>query len=159
MSALVYINAREILDSRGNPTIEADAVLESGVSGRAAVPSGASTGSREAIELRDGDAARYFGKGVLKAVENVNTEICEAIIGLDATEQSFIDKTMIDLDGTENKGRLGANAMLAVSCAVAKAAADDSSLPLYRYLGGIGEMQPPVPLLNVLNGDARAHTS
>jgi enolase len=157
MSAIVDVIAREILDSRGNPTIEADVVLESGVSGRAAVPSGASTGSKEAIELRDGDAARYSGKGVLKAVENVNTEICEAIIGLDASEQSFIDKTMIELDATENKSRLGANAMLAVSCAVAKAAADESSLPLYRYLGGAGEMQLPVPQMNVINGGAHAN--
>jgi enolase len=159
MSAIVDVIAREILDSRGNPTIEADVVLESGVSGRAAVPSGASTGSREAIELRDGDAARYLGKGVLKAVENVNTEICEAILGLDATEQGFIDKTMIDLDGTENKGRLGANALLAVSCAVAKAAADQSSLPLYRYLGGAGQMQLPVPLMTVINGGAHANNA
>src|SRR5512137_1929402 len=157
MSAIVDVIAREILDSRGNPTIEADVVLESGVSGRAAVPSGASTGSKEAIELRDGDKARYLGKGVLKAVENVNTEICEAIIGLDASEQAFIDKTMIELDGTENKSRLGANAMLAVSCAVAKAAADESSLPLYRYLGGAGEMQLPVPMMNVINGGAHAN--
>src|SRR6266496_1285207 len=157
MSAIVDVIAREILDSRGNPTIEADVVLESGVSGRAAVPSGASTGSKEAIELRDGDTARYFGKGVMKAVENVNTEICEAIIGLDASEQSFIDKTMIELDGTENKARLGANAMLAVSCAVAKAAADESSLPLYRYLGGAGQMQLPVPQMNVINGGAHAN--
>ena len=157
MSAIVDVIAREILDSRGNPTIEADVVLESGVSGRAAVPSGASTGSKEAIELRDGDAARFFGKGVLRAVENVNTELCEAIIGLDATEQSFIDKTMIDLDGTDNKSRLGANAILAVSCAVAKAAADESSLPLYRYLGGAGEMQLPVPQMNVINGGAHAN--
>ena len=157
MSAIVDVIAREILDSRGNPTIEADVVLESGVSGRAAVPSGASTGSKEAIELRDGDAARYLGKGVLKAVENVNTEICEAIIGLDATEQAFIDKTMIELDGTDNKSRLGANAMLAVSCAVAKAAAEESSLPLYRYLGGAGQMQLPVPLMNVINGGAHAN--
>ena len=157
MSAIVDVIAREILDSRGNPTVEADVVLESGVSGRAAVPSGASTGSKEAIELRDGDKARYLGKGVLKAVENVNTEICEAIIGLDATEQAFIDKTMIDLDGTDNKSRLGANAMLAVSCAVAKAAAEESSLPLYRYLGGAGQMQLPVPLMNVINGGAHAN--
>ena len=157
MSAIVDVIAREILDSRGNPTIEADVVLESGVSGRAAVPSGASTGSKEAIELRDGDAARYFGKGVLRAVDNVNTEICEAIIGLDATEQAFIDKTMIELDGTDNKSRIGANAILAVSCAVAKAAADESSLPLYRYLGGAGEMQLPVPLMNVINGGAHAN--
>jgi len=157
MSAIVDVIAREILDSRGNPTIEADVVLESGVSGRAAVPSGASTGSKEAIELRDGDAARYGGKGVLKAVDHVNTEICEAIIGLDATEQAFIDKTMRDLDGTDNKGRLGANAILAESCAVAKAAAEESSLPLYRYLGGAGEMQLPVPLMNVINGGAHAN--
>jgi enolase len=157
MSAIVDVIAREILDSRGNPTIEADVVLESGVSGRAAVPSGASTGSKEAIELRDGDAARYGGKGVLKAVDHVNTELCEAIIGLDATEQSFIDKTMRDLDGTDNKSRVGANAILAVSCAVAKAAAEESSLPLYRYLGGAGEMQLPVPLMNVINGGAHAN--
>jgi enolase len=159
MSAVVDVIAREILDSRGNPTIEADVVLESGVSGRAAVPSGASTGSKEAIELRDGDAARYGGKGVQKAVENVNTELCEAILGLDATEQAFIDRTMIDLDGTENKSRLGANAILAVSCAVAKAAAEESSLPLYRYLGGAGEMALPVPLMNVINGGAHANNS
>ena len=159
MSAIVDVIAREILDSRGNPTIEADVVLESGVSGRAAVPSGASTGSREAIELRDGDTARYFGKGVTKAVEHVNTEICEAILGLDASEQGFIDRTLIDLDGTENKGRLGANAILAVSCAVAKAAADESSLPLYRYLGGAGQMQLPVPLMNVINGGAHANNA
>src|SRR5450432_2485788 len=159
MSAIVDVIAREILDSRGNPTIEADIVLESGISGRAAVPSGASTGSREAIELRDGDAARYGGKGVLKAVENVNTEICEAIIGLDASEQAFVDKTMIDLDGTENKSRLGANAILAVSCAMAKAAAEESTLPLYRYLGGSGEMAIPVPLMNVINGGAHANNS
>jgi enolase len=159
MSAIVDVIAREILDSRGNPTIEADVVLESGVSGRAAVPSGASTGSREAIELRDGDAARYGGKGVQKAVEHVNTEICEAIIGLDASEQAFVDRTMIDLDGTDNKGRLGANAILSVSCAVAKAAAEESTLPLYRYLGGAGEMALPVPLMNVINGGAHANNS
>jgi enolase len=157
MSAIVDVIAREILDSRGNPTVEADVVLESGVSGRAAVPSGASTGSKEAIELRDGDAARYLGKGVTKAVENVNTEICEAILGLDATEQGLIDRTLIQLDGTDNKARLGANAILAVSCAVAKAAAEESSLPLYRYLGGAGEMQLPVPLMNVINGGAHAN--
>jgi enolase len=157
MSAIVDVIAREILDSRGNPTIEADVVLESGVSGRAAVPSGASTGSKEAIELRDGDAQRYLGKGVLRAVENVNTEICEAILGLDASEQGLIDKSLVALDGTDNKGRLGANAILAVSCAVAKAAAEESSLPLYRYLGGAGEMQLPVPLMNVINGGAHAN--
>ena len=123
MSAIVDVIAREILDSRGNPTVEADVVLESGGSGRAAVPSGASTGSKEAVELRDGDAKRYLGKGVMRAVENVNTEICEAILGLDAAEQGLIDNTLIALDGTDNKARLGANAILAVSCAVAKAAA------------------------------------
>src|SRR5881394_2435370 len=159
MSAIVDVIAREILDSRGNPTIEADVVLESGILGRAAVPSGASTGSKEAIELRDGNPARYLGKGVTKAVENVNTEICEALLGLDATEQSLIDRTLIDLDGSDNKGRLGANAILAVSCAVAKAGAQESSLPLYRYLGGAGEMQLPVPLMNVINGGAHANNS
>src|SRR4051812_32029499 len=157
MSAIVDVIAREILDSRGNPTVEADVVLESGVSGRAAVPSGASTGSREAIELRDGDASRYLGKGVTRAVENVNTEICEAILGLDATEQGLIDRTLIDLDGSDNKARLGANAILAVSCALAKAAAEESSLPLYRYLGGAGETQLPVPQMNVINGGAHAN--
>ena len=157
MSSIVDVIAREILDSRGNPTIEADVVLDSGASGRAAVPSGASTGSKEAIELRDGDAKRYFGKGVQRAVEHVNTEITEAILGLDASEQSLIDKTLIDLDGTDNKSRLGANAILAVSCAVAKAAAEESGLPLYRYLGGAGEMQLPVPLMNVINGGAHAN--
>jgi len=156
MSAIVDVIAREILDSRGNPTVEADVLLESGVLGRAAVPSGASTGSREAIELRDGDAGRYGGKGVLKAVENINTEICEAVIGVDATEQSFVDKTLVDLDGTENKSRLGANAVLAVSLAVAKAAAEESGLPLHRYLGGAGAMAMPVPMMNVINGGAHS---
>jgi enolase 1/2/3 len=156
MSAIVDVIAREILDSRGNPTIEADVLLESGVMGRAAVPSGASTGKREAIELRDGDPARYHGKGVLQAVENINTEICEAIIGVDATEQSFVDKTLLDLDGTENKSRLGANAVLSVSLAVAKAAAEESGLPLHRYLGGAGAMAMPVPMMNVINGGAHA---
>ena len=159
MSAIVDVVAREILDSRGNPTVEADVLLESGVMGRAAVPSGASTGSREAIELRDGDTRRYLGKGVLQAVENVNTEIAEAIIGLDAEEQAFIDKTLIDLDGTDNKSRLGANAMLAVSMAVAKAAAEEAGLPLYRYFGGMGAMQMPVPMMNVINGGAHANNS
>ena len=159
MSSIVDVVAREILDSRGNPTVEADVLLESGVMGRAAVPSGASTGSREAIELRDGDPQRYLGKGVLRAVENVNTEICEAIIGLDAVEQPLIDQTLIELDGTENKARLGANAMLAVSLAVAKAAAEESGLPLYRYLGGAGRMQLPVPMMNVINGGAHANNS
>jgi enolase len=146
MSAIVDIIGREILDSRGNPTVECDVLLESGVMGRAAVPSGASTGSREAIELRDGDPKRYFGKGVLQACENINTEISEAIMGLDANEQAFLDRTLIDLDGTENKSRLGANAMLAVSMAVAKAAAEEAGLPLYRYFGGSGAMQMPVPI-------------
>ncbi|TAK82389.1 MAG: phosphopyruvate hydratase [Betaproteobacteria bacterium] len=157
MSSIVDVVAREILDSRGNPTIEADVLLESGVMGRAAVPSGASTGSREAIELRDGDKARYGGKGVLKAVEHVNTEISEAIVGLDASEQAFIDKTLLDLDGTENKSRLGANALLAVSMAAAKAAAEESGLPLYRYFGGSGAMRMPVPMMNVVNGGAHAN--
>src|SRR5881394_2069127 len=156
MSAIVDIVGREILDSRGNPTIECDVLLESGTMGRAAVPSGASTGSREAIELRDGDKSRYLGKGVLKAVEHVNTEISEAVLGLDANEQAFLDRTLIDLDGTENKARLGANATLAVSMAVAKAAAEESGLPLYRYLGGSGAMQMPVPMMNVINGGAHA---
>src|SRR5690606_74329 len=156
MSAIVDIIGREILDSRGNPTVECDVLLETGVMGRAAVPSGASTGSREAIELRDGDGARYLGKGVLKAVEHINTEISESIMGLDATEQAYIDRTLIQLDGTENKSRLGANAMLAVSMAVAKAAADDSGLPLYRYFGGPGAMSLPVPMMNGLNGGAPA---
>ncbi len=159
MSAIVDVIAREILDSRGNPTVEADVLLESGVMGRAAAPSGASTGSREAMELRDGDAKRYGGKGVMKAVENVNTEICEAIIGVDATEQGFIDKTLIDLDGSENKSRLGANAILAVSMAVAKAAAEESGLPLHRYLGGAGPMAMPVPMMNVINGGVHADNS
>ena len=159
MSAIVDVIAREILDSRGNPTVEADVLLESGVMGRAAVPSGASTGSREAIELRDGDGQRYLGKGVLQAVENVNTEISEAIIGLDAEEQAFIDKSMIELDGTDNKSRLGANAILAVSMAVAKAAAEEAGLPLYRYFGGMGGMQMPVPMMNVVNGGAHANNS
>ena len=156
MSAIVDIIGREIIDSRGNPTVECDVLLESGVMGRAAVPSGASTGSREAIELRDGDKSRYFGKGVLKACEHINTEISEAIMGLDANEQAFLDRTLIDLDGTDNKARLGANATLAVSMAVAKAAAEESGLPLYRYFGGSGAMQMPVPMMNVINGGAHA---
>ncbi len=159
MSAIVDIVGREILDSRGNPTVECDVLLESGVMGRAAVPSGASTGSREAIELRDGDKSRYGGKGVLKAVEHINTEISEAVLGLDASEQAFLDKTLIDLDGTDNKGRLGANAMLAVSMAVARAAAEESGLPLYRYFGGMGKMQMPVPMINVINGGEHANNN
>lgn len=159
MSAIVDIIAREILDSRGNPTVEADVLLESGIIGRAAVPSGASTGTKEAVELRDGDKSRYLGKGVLQAVENVNTEIAEALVGLDVEEQSFIDSTLIELDGTENKERLGANALLAVSMACARAAADESGLPLYRYLGGSGEMQLPTPMMNIINGGAHAANS
>ncbi|MDE2275515.1 MAG: phosphopyruvate hydratase, partial [Burkholderiales bacterium] len=159
MSAIVDIVGREILDSRGNPTVECDVLLESGTMGRAAVPSGASTGSREAIELRDGDPARYGGKGVLRAVEHINTEISEAVLGLDASEQSFLDKTLIDLDGTDNKSRLGANAMLAVSMAVARAAAEESGLPLYRYFGGMGRMSLPVPMMNVINGGAHANNN
>ena len=159
MSSIVDVIAREILDSRGNPTVEVDVLLESGVIGRAAVPSGASTGSKEAVELRDGDSQRYQGKGVLRAVENVNTEICEAIIGLDAEDQTFIDRTLIDLDGSDNKARLGANAILAVSLAVAKAAGEESGLPLYRYLGGAGQMALPVPMMNIINGGAHANNS
>ncbi|TCS69222.1 enolase [Sulfuritortus calidifontis] len=159
MSAIVDVIAREILDSRGNPTVEADVLLESGVMGRAAVPSGASTGSREAIELRDNDAKRYGGKGVLNAVENVNTEIAEALIGLDVEEQSFIDQTLLELDGTENKSRLGANATLAVSLACARAAAEEAGLPLYRYLGGAGPMRLPTPMMNIINGGAHADNS
>ena len=159
MSAIVDIIGREILDSRGNPTVECDVLLESGVMGRASVPSGASTGTREAIELRDGDANRYGGKGVLKAVESINTEISEAVMSLEANEQAFLDGALIELDGTENKSRLGANAMLAVSLAVAKAAAEETGLPLYRYLGGSGAMQMPVPLINVINGGAHANNN
>ncbi|MDZ4186793.1 MAG: phosphopyruvate hydratase [Hydrogenophaga sp.] len=159
MSAIVDIVGREILDSRGNPTVECDVLLESGVMGRAAVPSGASTGSREAIELRDGDKSRYLGKGVLKAVQHINTEICEAVLGLDAAEQAFLDKTLIDLDGTDNKGRLGANAMLAVSMAVARAAAEEAGLPLYRYFGGMSAVQMPVPMMNVINGGEHANNN
>ena len=159
MSTIVDIIGREVIDSRGNPTVECDVLLESGTMGRSAVPSGASTGSREAIELRDGDASRYGGKGVLRAIENINTEISEAIMGLDASEQAYIDKTLIELDGTDNKGRLGANATLAVSMAVAKAAAEESGLPLYRYFGGSGAMALPVPMMNVINGGAHANNN
>ena len=159
MSAIVDIIGREVLDSRGNPTVECDVLLESGVMGRAAVPSGASTGSREAIELRDGDKARYLGKGVLKAVQNINIEIAESILGLDASEQAFLDRTLIELDGTHNKARLGANATLAVSIAVARAAAEEAGLPLYRYFGGSGGMQLPVPMMNIVNGGAHANNS
>lgn len=156
MSAIIDIHAREILDSRGNPTVEADVVLQSGAFGRAAVPSGASTGVHEAVELRDGDKKRFMGKGVEKAVENVNEEIYDALAGLDAEDQIEIDKTMIDLDGTENKGRLGANAILAVSMAVAKAQAEESGLPLYRYLGGTMARTLPVPMMNIVNGGQHA---
>src|SRR4051812_4269212 len=159
MTAIVEVVAREILDSRGNPTVEADVLVESGAMGRAAVPSGASTGSREAIELRDGDAQRFFGKGVLKAVEHVNTEICEAILGLDVSEQAHVDRVLIDLDGTDNKSRLGANAILAVSVACAKAAAEESGLSLYRYFGGSGPKRMPVPMMNVINGGAHANNN
>jgi len=159
MSAIVDIIGREILDSRGNPTVECDVLLESGAMGRAAVPSGASTGSREAIELRDGDKSRYGGRGVLTAVEHINTEISEAVMGLEANEQAFLDHTLIDLDGTENKSRLGANSILAVSMAVAKAAAEEAGLPLYRYFGGSGGMQLPVPMMNVINGGAHANNT
>ena len=159
MSAIVDIVGREILDSRGNPTVECDVLLESGTMGRAAVPSGASTGSREAIELRDGDKTRYLGKGVLKAVEHINTEISEAVLGLDASEQAFLDRTLIDLDGTDNKARLGANATLAVSMAVARAAAEESGLPLDRYFGGMGSLTLPVPMMNVVNGGAHANNN
>ncbi len=156
MSAIIDIHAREILDSRGNPTVEVDVVLESGVMGRAAVPSGASTGAHEAVELRDGDKGRYGGKGVLKAVESVNGEIYDALSGMDAEDQVVIDKTMIDLDGTPNKARLGANAILGVSLAVAKAAAEEAGLPLYRYVGGAFASVLPVPMMNIINGGAHA---
>lgn len=156
MSAIVDIHAREILDSRGNPTVEADVVLQSGAFGRAAVPSGASTGVHEAVELRDGDKKRYGGKGVEKAVKNVNEEIYDALAGLEASDQIEIDNTMINLDGTENKGRLGANAILAVSMAVAKAQAEEADLPLYRYLGGTMARTLPVPMMNIVNGGQHA---
>jgi enolase len=156
MSAITDIHARQILDSRGNPTVEVDVTLESGAMGRAAVPSGASTGAHEAVELRDGDKSKYGGKGVLKAVDAVNGEIFDAISGLDAAGQLHIDKTMIDLDGTPNKGRLGANAILGVSLAVAKAAAQEASLPLYRYIGGTQASTLPVPMMNIINGGAHA---
>ena len=159
MSAIVDVIGREVIDSRGNPTVECDVLLESGAMGRAAVPSGASTGTREAVELRDGDKSRYLGKGVLLAVENINTEISEAILGLDAQEQVFLDQNLIDLDGTENKSRLGANATLAVSMAVARAAAEETGLPLYRYFGGMGGMSLPVPMMNVINGGAHANNN
>ncbi|GIT92191.1 enolase [Jannaschia pagri] len=156
MFTITDIHAREILDSRGNPTVEVDVFLEDGTMGRAAVPSGASTGAYEAVEKRDGDAARYKGKGVLQAVEAVNGEIADAIAGFDATEQEAIDGAMLELDGTDNKGRLGANAILGVSMAVAKAAADASALPLYRYVGGTSARVLPVPMMNIINGGEHA---
>ncbi len=156
MSAITEIRAREILDSRGNPTVEVDVTLETGAFGRAAVPSGASTGAHEAVELRDGDKSRFGGKGVLKAVESVNGEIYDALAGLDADDQRAIDLAMIDLDGTENKSRLGANAILGVSLAVARAAAEDAGLPLYRYVGGAFASLLPVPMMNIINGGAHA---
>lgn len=159
MSQIKDIRGREIIDSRGNPTVEADVILDSGAMGRAAVPSGASTGSREAIELRDGDANRFLGKGVLQAVKNVNEEIREALLGMDAKDQAKLDQTMIDLDGTPNKARLGANSMLAVSLAAAKAAAAEAGLPLYRYLGGADATTMPVPMMNIINGGEHADNS
>ena len=159
MSSIVDVVGREILDSRGNPTVECDVWLESGVMGRAAVPSGASTGVREAIELRDKDPKRFGGKGVLEAVRHVNEDIANAVLGIEASDQSYIDRTMIELDGTENKGRLGANAILAVSMAVARAAAEESGLPLYRYFGGTSAVTLPVPMMNVINGGAHANNN
>ncbi len=156
MTAIIDIKGREILDSRGNPTVEVDVLLESGAFGRAAVPSGASTGIYEAVELRDGDKGRYLGKGVQKAVKAVNEELFEALIGLDGEDQLLVDQVMIDLDGTENKSRLGANAILGVSLAVAKASAEDAGLPLYRYVGGAFARTLPVPMMNIINGGAHA---
>jgi enolase len=156
MSGILDVQARQILDSRGNPTVEVDVILEDGTMGRAAVPSGASTGQHEAVELRDNDKSRYLGKGVEQAVSNVNDEIFEAVVGLDATEQRLIDRTLIELDGTANKSRLGANAILGVSLAVAKAAATACGLPLYRYVGGVDAHRLPVPMMNIMNGGAHA---
>lgn len=156
MSFILDVHARQILDSRGNPTVEVDVITESGAMGRAAVPSGASTGIHEAVELRDGNAKQYAGKGVLKAVKNVNEKIAVELTGFDASEQAAIDQAMIDLDGTENKGKLGANAILAVSMAVAKAAAEEAGLPLYRYIGGTNAKTLPVPMMNIVNGGAHA---
>ena len=159
MTGIVEVIGREILDSRGNPTVEVDVVLECGARGRAAVPSGASTGSHEAVELRDEDKSRYLGKGVLKAVNNVNTEIREALLGMDALNQVEIDRVMLELDGTPNKGRLGANAILGVSLAVAKAAAEALGQPLYKYLGGVNAKELPLPMMNILNGGAHADSA
>ena len=159
MTAIIDIHAREILDSRGNPTVEVDVTLESGATGRAAVPSGASTGAHEAVELRDGDKARYGGKGVLKAVSNVTDEIAPALYWLDASDQAGVDAVLIELDGTPDKGRLGANAILGVSLACAHAAASSHELPLYRWLGGVGARVLPVPMFNILNGGKHAQDS
>ena len=159
MSLIESIHARQILDSRGNPTVEVDVVTESGAFGRAAVPSGASTGSHEAVELRDGDKKVYVGKGVLKAVENVNTKIASEIIGFDVFDQNLLDKIMIELDGTPNKGNLGANAILGTSLAIAKAAAIEAGIPLYRYIGGVSANTLPVPMMNILNGGSHADNS
>src|SRR5690349_1505834 len=159
MTAIIDIHAREILDSRGNPTVEVDVALESGAFGRAAVPSGASTGEHEAVELRDGDARAYLGKGVLKAVSNVDTELAPALLGLDPRDQRAIDMSMIELDGTRNKSRLGANAILGCSLAVAKAAADEAGVPLHRWVGGADAHVLPVPMMNVINGGAHADNS
>ncbi|WP_256009061.1 phosphopyruvate hydratase [Desertivirga xinjiangensis] len=156
MSLILDVHARQILDSRGNPTIEVDVITENGTIGRAAVPSGASTGMHEAVELRDGDKSKYLGKGVLKAVENVNTQIAKALQGMDVFEQNLIDRTMIELDGTENKGNLGANAILGVSLAVAKAAAQESHQPLYRYIGGVNANTLPIPMMNIINGGSHS---
>src|SRR3712207_2508730 len=156
MTTIIDITAREVLDSRGNPTVEVDVVLADGAMGRAAVPSGASTGAHEAVELRDGDKARYGGKGVLKAVQAVRTEIADAVRGMAATDQVAVDDALIELDGTPNKARLGANAILGVSLAVAKAAARSTGLPLYRYVGGTQARQLPVPMMNIINGGAHA---
>ena len=156
MSEIADVYAREILDSRGNPTLEVEVFLESGIMGRAAVPSGASTGEREALELRDGDKSRYMGKGVLKAVSNVNNQIAEQIIGMEATDQAGVDRKMLELDGTEFKSNFGANAILGVSLAVAKAAAEEVGLPLYQYIGGVNAKELPLPMMNILNGGAHA---
>ena len=156
MSEIIGVNARQILDSRGNPTLEVDVMLESGALGRAAVPSGASTGSREAVELRDGNAKMYIGKGVQKAVKNVNSKIAAEIVGIEVTEQVLIDRLMIEMDGSDNKSKLGANAILGVSLAVAQAAANDLDLPLFQYVGGSNAKELPVPMMNVLNGGAHA---
>src|SRR3989337_2125710 len=156
MTMIIDVHGRHVLGSRGNPSVEVEVHLESGAGGRAIVPSGASTGTREAVELRDGDPGKYLGKGVTKAVRNVNRVIGPKIIGMDATEQALIDKMMIELDGTENKGRLGANAILGVSLAISKAAAEEAGLPLYRYIGGANAKELPLPMMNILNGGKHA---